>query len=316
MRAAAFLGTLCLAATAFAQTPPQVVATILPVHAIAAAVMDGIGEPALLLEPGASPHSYSLRPSQAAMLEEADLVLWIGPGFEVFLSGPLETLGVGARQLKLAEVDGVERLGFREGAMFEVHEDEHAEAQAEAGHAQEEEHDHAHGGFDGHVWLSPANARAMALAMAAELGRLDPAHAERYAANAKAFGVALDTTSAEVEALVAPVRGRPFVVFHDAYRYFEHAFDIEAAGAIQVNPELQPGAARIAEIQDRLGELEVACVFTEPQFEPRLVATLIEGTKARTGVLDPLGASLEPGPRAYHELLLDLARNLADCLAD
>ncbi|HRY24596.1 MAG: zinc ABC transporter substrate-binding protein [Geminicoccaceae bacterium] len=308
MRGAAFLGTFLVAAAAVAQTPPRVVATILPVHGIAAAVMEGVGEPALLLEPGASPHSYSLRPSQAAMLEEADLVLWVGPGFEAFLTGPLETLGAGGHRLALAEVAGVERLGFREGAMFEDH--------AAAGHGHEEAHEHAHGGFDSHVWLSPANARVMAQAMAAELGQIDPANAERYAANAAAFGTALDTTEAEVEALVVPVRGRPFVVFHDAYHYFEHAFDIEAAGAIQVNPELQPGAARIAEIQERLGELEVACVFTEPQFEPRLVATLIEGTKARTGVLDPLGVALEPGPRAYHELLLGLARNLAECLAD
>lgn len=170
--------------------------------------------------------------------------------------------------------------------------------------------------MDGHIWLSPANARVIALAMAAELAALDPAHAERYAGNAEAFGLALDAAEAEIDDLLAPVRGRPFVVFHDAYHYFEAHFGIEAAGAIHLSPEVQPGAARVAEIQARITELDAACVFAEPQFEPRIIRTVVEGSEARTGVLDPLGVDLALGPDAYPALLRALATSLADCLAD
>ncbi len=275
---------------------PRVVASILPIQSIAAAVMEGLGAPVLLLDPGTSPHAASLKPSQAALLEEADLVLWAGPDLEAFLKGPLAALGSDARKLAMTEIDGIERQGFRHGPLFE-------------------DADHDHGGDDPHVWLSPANARLMARAIAAALGAIDPARAGIYDANATAFDRALDATESEVSAILGPVRGRPFIVFHDAYHAFEQHFDMEAAGAVQLSPERQPGAARVAAIHARIEASGAICVFTEPQLEPRLVATLVEGTRARTGTLDPLGVTLQPGPLAYHLLLLDLARGMRDCLS-
>ena len=279
-----------------AAAAPRVVASILPLQSIAASVMAGVGTPVLLLDPGTSPHAASLKPSQAALLEEADLVLWVGPDLETFLTGPLAALGGRARKLSMTGIDGIERQGYREGPLFEG-----------------EVHDHE--GADPHVWLSPANARVTARAIAAALGAIDPARAMTYDANAAAFEQALDRTEREVETILAPVRGRPFIVFHDAYNAFEHHFDMEAAGAVQLSPELQPGAARVAEIHERIEAGDAICVFIEPQLEPRLVATLVEGTRARTGTLDPLGVALQPGPRAYHVLLLDLARGMRDCLS-
>jgi zinc transport system substrate-binding protein len=351
MRRSALLGTVFLASFALnpaqAEEAPAVVASILPVGSIAAAVMDGVGEPVVLLEPGASPHAFSMRPTQAQALDDADVIFWVGPDLESFLSRPLDALGGDARQVALAEVSGIELLPYREGALFESHDDEHDEAhddhahdehsedehahdehahdEAHDEHAHEEhaedehgheEHAHDHGEMDAHIWLSPANAQVIAEAMAATLAEVDPAHAEQYKANAAGFADRLAAVEEEIEATLEPVRGQPFVVFHDAYHYYEQAFDIEAAGAIHLNPEVPPGAARVAEIQARIGELGAACVFAEPQFEPRVVETVIEGSSARTGVLDPLGSDIAMGPDGYPALLLNLATSLADCLGD
>ena len=170
--------------------------------------------------------------------------------------------------------------------------------------------------MDGHIWLSPVNARIIADAMATTLGEVGPDNAATFAANAEQFAARLDEVEAEIAALLEPVRGRPFIVFHDAYHYFERHFDFFASGAIHLNPEVPPGAARVAELQAQLAELEVACVFAEPQFQPRVVQTVIEGTPARTGILDPLGSELDLGPDGYPQLLLNLANSLADCLGD
>ena len=322
MRRSALLGTVFLASfassVAEADQPPAVVASILPIGSIAAAVMDGVAAPVVLLEPGASPHAYSLRPSQAQALSDADVIFWVGRDMEAFLTRPLDALGGGARRVELASLDGIELLPFREGALFETHDhDDHDDdAHDDHGHDDHGHDDHAHDDMDAHIWLSPANARSIADAMAATLGEVDAANAERYTANAERFAVSLDAAEAEIEAILEPVRGRPFIVFHDAYRYFEEAFAMPAAGAIHLSPEVPPGAARVAEIQARIGELDAACVFAEPQFQPRVVQTVIEGSNAKSGVLDPLGTEIALGPDGYPALLLSLANSLADCLGD
>ena len=349
------LGLAAAPADLRANEPPGVVASIPPVGAIAAAIMDGVGTPTVLLEPGASPHATSLRPSQAEALSKADLILWIDPEFEIFLDRPLAALGGDAQQLALADAAGVEQLPYREGATFEAHDhdehgdhdhDEHAEAEhddvheehAEAEHDHDDDHDehgeaehdqdhdhdeqaekahddHAHGEHDLHIWLSPANARVMAAAIAAELTELDGDNADRYAANLAAFDTRLDEVEGEIDGILEPAQGQPFIVFHDAYHYFENHFDIEAAGAVHVVPDVPPSAARVAEIRDSITGAEAVCVFAEQQFEPRLVETLIDGTQASTGVLDPLGSDVAIGPDAYPELLLQIARSLNECLA-
>jgi zinc transport system substrate-binding protein len=277
-----------------------VVASIAPVHSLVARVMQGAGAPHLLLPPGASPHDHALRPSDAAALERAALVFWVGPRLERWLERSLTTLAAGARVVRLADTTGLTRLALRQGAVFEADEPE-----TEPAHEDE---------TDPHLWLDPENAKLWLDAIAAALAEADPARRALYLANAEAARAELDALAAEIDARLAPVRGRPFVVFHDAFHYFESRFGIEAAGAVALGDARAPGPARIARIRDRIRALRAVCLFREPQFRSALVATVAEGTGVRIGLLDPLGAGLRPGPDLYPDLLRGLAENLADCL--
>ena len=323
-----FLTTAMIASsTAGAYAQVNVVASIKPVHSLVAAVMSGVGEPGLIVEGSASPHTYSLKPSQARMLESADVVFWVGHELEAFLEKPLETVGANAKSVELIDAHDLVKLGLREGGAFEKHDhgdeadaDHDHENEAEAGHdhdtAAEADHDdHDHGAFDAHVWLDPENAKAMVHEIEEALAAADPANAAKYEANAKAEEARLDALIAETTAELAPVRGKGYVVFHDAYHYFENRFGISPAGSITVSPEIIPGAERVAEIQAKVRELGATCVFAEPQFEPKLVSTVIEGTDANTGVIDPLGSELEDGPDLYFELIRGMAKTIRSCLS-
>ncbi|MBB4285316.1 zinc ABC transporter substrate-binding protein [Roseospira goensis] len=306
-------GLLLIVTGGAAAAQPAVVASIPPIHALVAGVMAGVGTPHLVVRGGQSPHSYSLRPSDARAIETADVVVWVGPDLEAFLAGPLDSLATNARVVALAEVDGLTRLPTRGGGVFD-HAD-HAAADADHDHGHDHGRDHDHGAMDMHLWLDPVNARAMVGAIAAGLAAADPDHAAAYRANADALRARIDALIAEVEALLAPVASAPFLVFHDAYQYFEHRFGVDAVGTITVSPAAIPGAARIAEIRTAVRDSGAVCVFAEPQFEPRLVRVVTEGTAARTGTLDPLGADLEPGPGLYEALIRGLAESMRSCLA-
>lgn len=307
--AAAALLSLCHSAAVAA---PDVIVSIKPVHSLVAGVMDGVGEPDLLIDGAGSPHAYSLRPSQARALEQADVIFWVGHELETFLEKPIETLGADAQAVSLAEGEGIRLLPYREGGEFGDH-DHDAEGEHEE-HA-ESEHGHAHEAMDMHIWLDPENAQAMVETIRLALANADPANAGRYDTNAAALKERLERLTADLEAELTPVKDRPFVVFHDGYHYFENRFGLEAAGAITVNPEVSPGAERLSEIRDRLQDLRAACVFAEPQFEPKLVSVVIEGTNARSAVLDPLGASIDNGPDLYFNLLRQMADSFRQCLA-
>ncbi|PPJ46463.1 zinc ABC transporter substrate-binding protein [Rhizobium sp. KAs_5_22] len=321
--------TLALAA-------PQVVVSIKPIHSLVAAIMQGVGEPELIVEGAASAHTYSLRPSNARALENADVVFWVGPGIEAFLEKPLDALAGKAKVVELEDAPGLVRLPFREGGAFEAHDhegeadhadgDEHAAHDAHADHATEEhaaeqhageehDHEHEHGGFDMHLWLDPMNAKAMAKQIEETLVAADPANADRYKANGLALAQEIDTLDKDIATAVAPVVDKPFVVFHDAYQYFENRYKVRVAGSITVSPETMPGAERVAEIHGKVKELKAACVFAEPQFEPKLVSVVTEGTDAKAGTLDPEGGALEAGPALYPELMHNLAKSLTDCLS-
>lgn len=318
-----------------------VVASIKPVHSLVAAVMEGVGAPALIVRGSGSAHQHSLRPSDARALESAAIVFRVGESMETFLNAPLKSLAAGAKVVSLEHAPGLTLLDSREGGPFEAHshgddhDDAHDDGHAHDGHAQDGhahddhgEHDHAHedhahedhghgdhGGHDLHVWLDPENAKAMTAEIARVLAEADPANAARYAANAQAYSGRLDALIAEVASTVEPVRARPAIVFHDAYQYFEKRFGIDVAGSITVSPEVLPGAQRLAEIRAKVEELGATCVFSEPQFEPKLVSVVIEGTQARTGVLDPLGAAIADGPDLYVQLIRDLGTSFATCLS-
>ncbi|MBB3216891.1 zinc transport system substrate-binding protein [Ochrobactrum sp. RC6B] len=302
-----------------------VVVSIKPLHSIVSAVMQGVGEPKLIVQGAGSEHVYSLKPSDAEAIEHAKVIFWAGPSMETFLDKPIDTLGEGAKVVALGDADGLTRLKFREGGPFEAHDHgheghdhahddkkhDHAAEASEAGH----DHDHGHGEYDLHFWLDPQNGKVLATDIAKTLGASDPEHAEQYEKNARDYGEKIDALTREIASELEPVKDKPFIVFHDAYQYFENRFGVKAAGSITVSPEKAPGAARIKEIHDKIKSLGATCVFSEPQFEPKLVKTVIDGTEARTGVLDPLGAELKDGPDLYPQLIRNLADSLKTCLS-
>ena len=307
------------AATVSAAAEVDVIASVKPVHSLVAAVMEGAGTPSLIVEGASSPHSYSLKPSQAAALQKADVVFWIGEALETFLEKPIGTIGAHTRAVELIDAHGVETLGFREGGAFEEHmhgDDEEGHDDHDEDHATAEDHDHEHdhGEIDAHIWLDPQNAKAMAQEIAETLADADPGNAALYEKNAAALSGRLDALTTELQAELAPVSGKGFIVFHDAYQYFEHRFGLTAAGSITVTPDVMPGAERLKEIQAKVRELGATCVFAEPQFEPKLVTVAIEGTDARSGVLDPLGAGLKEGPDLYFDLMRAMSASIRDCL--
>ena len=299
----AVLAALSAPSLALAEVP-RVVATIKPIHSLVAAVMGDLGTPALIVKGGASPHAYSLKPSDAEALEAADLVFWTGHGLELFLGDALQTLAVEAQVVELAETPGLELLPVREGGAFEPHADEGEAHDAEPGHGE----------ADMHFWLDPRNAAMLASAIAETLAVADPEHAGAYRANALAFNDDLAALGTELDAALAGVRDKPFIVFHDAYQYFEQRFGLSVAGSITVTPDSMPGARRVGELRDRIVQSGAGCVFAEPQFEPAIVSAIIEGTGAGAGVLDPEGADLPEGPGLYRQLLQNLAAGLNACL--
>ena len=368
------LTTVLLGGTAIADVP-SVAVDIAPVHSLVARVMDGVGSPDLVIPPGASPHEYNLRPSEAEALQNANVVFWMGEDLTPWLEDAVENLTTDAAITTLLEIDETNLLDFREGALFEAHDhgndehgdhdehehgdDEHAEekhghdehakgdheheehaekehehdkhAEDEHGHEEhaEDDHDHDHeehaedehgheghdhGAHDPHAWLSPDNASSWLNVIAAKLSAVDPENAGAYFANAAAGRSEIEALKGEISATLDPARGKSFVVFHDAYQYFETAFDFPASGAISLGDAADPSPARIAEIQDRVRDEGVDCVLSEPQYNPGIVAVVLDGTEANTGVLDPLGSDLEPGPEMYPQLLRNLAGVLADCL--
>ena len=297
-----------------------VVVSIKPLHSIVSAVMQGVGEPKLIVQGAGSEHVYSLKPSDAEAIEHAKVIFWAGPSMETFLDKPIDTLGEGAKIVALGDADGLTKLKFREGGPFEAHDHghdghDHAAEAPEAGHGHDHEHDHGHSEFDLHFWLDPQNGKVLAADIAKTLAESDPEHAAQYEKNAKDYGEKIDALTAEVASELEPIKDKPFIVFHDAYQYFENRFGVKAAGSITVSPEKAPGAARIKEIHDKIKSLGAACVFSEPQFEPKLVKTVIDGTEAKTGVLDPLGAELKDGPDLYPQLIRNLADSLKTCLS-
>ena len=347
-----------MATTALADAP-SVAVDIASVHSLVAKVMDAVGTPDLVIQQGASPHEYNLRPSEAAALQNADLVFWIGEDLTPWMEDAVDTLAANADVTTLLDADGVTLLDFRENALFEAHahgdedhgdhdhdhDHDHEEAKAEGhdhddhgheeasaeghddhdhgdeDHAAHDDHDdhedhavHDHGAHDPHAWLSPANAGTWLNVIAAQLSAADPDNAGTYFANAAAARAEMEALSAEVATTLEPVRGGRFIVFHDAYQYFESDFDFPASGAISISDASDPSPARIAEIKGRITEEGIDCVLAEPQFNPGLVATVLDGTEAGTAVIDPLGAALEPGAALYPQLIRNMANTLAECL--
>ena len=291
---------LALAAAAARAEPPRVVASVKPLQSLAAGVMAGIGAPEVLIKGGNSPHSYSLRPSDARILEHADVVFWIGPRFEAFLEKSLVSLGRKARVVALIGAPKVKVLSARQGGLW-VGLDTKDAARGD-GHQ------------DQHIWLDVDNAKAIVAAMATALSAGDAANAARYFRNAAEVEERLTALDAELRMQLAPIRQKPFIVFHDAYHYFEARYGLNAMGAITVSPDRAAGARRISEIRAKIESLGDVCVFSEPQFQPKLVKMLLSDTRAKSAVLDPEGTALAAGPELYFDLMRGLGGNFTRCL--
>ena len=319
-----------LLAGSSALAEPSVVVSIKPLHSLVSSVMEGVATPGVIVDGATSPHTHSLRPSKARDLEKADLIVWVGPQLEAFLERPVANIGAGATVIEFGDVHDLIKLPVREGATFDAHDHDDHEEHAEHDdkheeHADHEEHgekhtDHHHGhgegSFDAHFWLDPQNARVVVAEVTEALIKADPENAAKYSENAAKVTARLDKLQTDIEEMIAPVKDRSFIVFHDAYQYFENRFDVQAAGSVTVSPEVAPGAERIAAIRDKVAELQVSCVFSEPQFSPGLVMIVTEQTDAKAAVLDPLGADIEQGPDLYFTLMENIAKSMRDCLSE
>ncbi len=342
--------TVSATSIGYAYADMKVVTSIKPIHSLVASVMQGAGTPSLIVEGANSPHNYALKPSQARNLQEADIVFWMGHDLEAFLESAIETIAKDAKSVSLMDSHGITKLAFREGGAFDAHDhddhddhdehkhdehghddhdehkhdehghDDHDEHKHDKhGHDDHEEHDshegHNHGAFDPHLWLDPQNAKKLVHEIEEHLAEIDPANAALYEANAANLMTQLDALTTELTAELAPVSDKGYIVFHDAYQYFENRFGLSAVGAITISPEVAPGADRIRELQEEVRNAHAICVFSEPQFQPKMVQLVTENTNAGTAVLDPLGASLEKGPDLYVTLMRTMAQTIKSCLS-
>jgi len=311
-----------LAAPAAAE-PPRVVADIAPVHSLVARVMQGVGNPALLVPAGASPHFHAMRPSDAQALQSAQIVVTVGPELAPWPDRPLATLAGAATRIDLLHSAGTTVLPTRSSPLFEAHshDDEHEghdhdHDHGEHGHGEHGHDGHVHGPTDPHAWLDPENGKLWLNTIAAALATADPDNAALYQTNATEGAAEIDAATADTRTEVAPLSGLRYVVFHDAYQYFENRFDLPAAGAIAISDASAPGPARIAELRERTAEMGVTCALTEPQFDADLIATVFQGRDVTTRVLDPIGAQIPPGPQMYPALIRSIGTALAGCAAD
>lgn len=279
-----------------------VVTSILPVHALVASVMRGVGEPVLLVSGSGSPHHYALKPSQAQALQGADVVFWVGEDLESFLVKPLQTVGSTAKSVPLSEVPDLVRHPYRDLA-----------GDRRLNHSSHR-HAHAMQSIDPHFWLDPENAIRWLTVIADRLAEHDPDNRLIYQRNANAEIAQIELLSAQIARRLEGLQTVPFAVFHDGYRYFEARYGLQSVAAITLSPEAQPSAERVRRIARILSETQAVCVFSEPQFPPRLVKTVTEGLTVREGVLDPLGSQLTEGSGLYLELLEQMTTSFEQCL--
>ena len=316
----------------------KVVVSIKPIHSLASYLMKGVGTPNLIVDGYASPHGFAMKPSHAKMLQEADLIFWVGEGLENFLEKPLKSIAKKAEKIELLEIKGLQKLKFREKNIFDEHddhghkedkhddhghdddghkEDDHDDHDHDKDGHKEDDHDdhghegHAHGEYDPHIWLDPINAKVILNEMVEHLIENDEKNASIYKSN-------LDKALKDIDKLISDVKSElnkeiSFIVFHDAYQYFEERFNVSVLGAFTVNTDIMPGAEQLSEIREIIEHDKVSCIFSEPQFNPDIINTVAKDMKIKTGVLDPLGATLNPGKDLYFDLIRNISSSFKGC---
>ena len=309
----------------------NVVTSIKPLHSLTSYIMEGVGEPDLIIDGVASPHNFQIKPSHAKMLQKADLGIWVGEELESFLPSALKSIPKNAVVFELLDQSGLKKLKFREKNIFEGHDDhdehghdEHAKKEDDHDdhdeHGKKEddhddhghdEHGHAHGEYDPHIWLDPSNAKVIVKKITNQLSKIDKDNSSVYKANSKKLLKDLDGLIKEVKNEIN--KDASFVVFHDAYQYFEKRFGINVIGALTVNPDVMPGAEQLSEIREVIEHEKAKCIFSEPQFNPNIINSIASDTGVKTGVLDPLGANIEKSKGMYFQLIQDMSGSLKDC---
>ena len=298
----------------------KVVTSIKPIHSLASYLMDGVGKPDLIVDGYASPHGFAMKPSHAKMLQNADLIFWVGEDLESFLEKPLNSIAKKAEKIELMEIKGLNKLEFRERNIFEGHDDhghdEHKKEDEHKEHGHKEDkhddhHEHAHGEHDPHIWLDPMNAKVILKEMAEHLIENDQKNASTYKANLKKALKDLDKLTKKVKSELN--KDFKSIVFHDAYQYFEKRFDVNVLGAFTVNTDVLPGAEQLSEIREIIEHDKVSCVFSEPQFNPDIINAVAKDMNIKTGVLDPLGATLTPGKTLYFDLISNMSKSFKSC---
>ena len=309
----------------------KVVTSIKPIHSLASYLMDGVGKPDLIVDGFNSPHGFSMKPSHAKMLQNADLIFWIGEDLESFLEKPLNSIAKKAEKIELIEIKGLNVLKFRERNIFDEHDhDDHAKkeddhedhankedshddhAKKEDGHDDHDEHEgHGHGEYDPHIWLDPINAKVILKEMTEHLIENDSKNASTYKSN-------LDKALNDIDKLTMDVmtelnESTSSIVFHDAYQYFEKRFNVKILGAFTVNTDIMPGAAQLSEIREIIEHDKVKCIFSEPQFNPDIIKVVAKDMNIKTGVVDPLGATLNPGKNLYFDLIRNMSASFKGC---
>ena len=308
----------------------KAVTSIKPIHSLVSYIMEGVGSPDLIVDGYNSPHGFSLKPSHAKMLQEADIVIYVGEGLEEFLEKPLDSLAQNAVKFELLKQSGMKKLKFRERNIFEGHDDhdDHGHGKKKKDDhddhddhdhdkkAKKEDHDdhghddhgHGHGEFDPHIWLDPMNAKIIIKKVTNQLSKLDKDNSSTYKSNSKKALKEIDQLIKTVKSDVN--KDAKVVVFHDAYQYFEKRFDVNIIGALTVNTDVLPGAEQLAEIREVIEHEKVTCVLSEPQFNPDIVKTIANDTNINMGVLDPLGAKLDKGKTLYFNLISNISLSL------
>jgi zinc transport system substrate-binding protein len=331
-----------------ANAETKVVASIKPIHSLASYLMDGVSKPGLIVDGYASPHGFAMKPSHAKMLQEADLIFWVGEDLESFLEKPLKSIAKKAEKIELMEIKGLNKLKFRERNIFDSHDDhghddghkeddhdDHAKKEDDHGHDdehkeddhddeghKEDDHDdhghdeeghegHAHGEYDPHIWLDPLNAKVILKEMTEHLIEKDQKNASVYKSNLKKALKDLDMLSKDVKSELN--KDFKSIVFHDAYQYFEKRFDVNVMSAFTVNTDVMPGAEQLSEIREIIEHDKVSCVFSEPQFNPDIINAVAKDMNISTGVLDPLGATLNPGKDLYFDLIKNMSKSFKSC---
>ncbi len=318
----------------------NVVTSIKPIHSLASYLMDGVGKPNLIVDGYASPHGFAMKPSHAKMLQNADLIFWIGEDLESFLEKPLNSIAKKAEKIELMEIKGLNKLEFRERNIFEEHDDHGHDEHKEHGHKEdkhdehkehghkedkhdehkehghkEDKHDdhqgHAHGEHDPHIWLDPMNAKVILNEMVEHLIENDPKNASKYKNNLKKALKDIDKLNKDVKKELS--KSAASIVFHDAYQYFEKRYDVNILGAFTVNTDVMPGAEQLAEIREIIEHDNVTCVFSEPQFNPDIIKAVAKDMNIKTGVVDPLGATLNPSKDLYFKLIRNMSASFKGC---